>query len=237
MTAVSVVMPTLNEERRVARALRSAREALGPDVELVVADGGSRDGTRRRAAELARVLTAGPGRGAQLNAGARAASGRVLVFLHADTRLPPDAGAELRRALGRPGVVAGCFRFAVDPPAPVLSRWHLLEAGVRFRTRLFRTATGDQAIFATRRAYRAAGGAPDWKLFEDVELVRRLREVGRFVPLEAPAPTSRRRWEAEGFWRTVATHWLLRAGYLIGVPPDRLARWYGSEARLLTSRW
>lgn len=226
MTEFSVVVPTLDEEDRVEGALRSARGALGPDAELVVVDGGSADDTRRRASRLARVLEAGPGRGAQLDAGARAAEGRVLVFLHADSRLPAGAGPAIRRALEGPGAVAGCFRFALEPPAPRLSRWSLLEAGVRLRTRLFRTATGDQTLFATRAAYRAAGGAPHWELFEDVELVRRLREVGRFVPLALEAPTSRRRWEREGFWRTVAVHLLLRLGYRLGVPPSRLARRY-----------
>lgn len=226
MTEFSVVVPTLDEEDRVEGALRSARRALGPDAELLVVDGGSGDETRRRAGRRARVLEAGPGRGAQLDAGARAARGRILIFLHADSRLPTGAVPAIRRALGRPGAVAGCFRFALEPPGPRLSRWTLLEAGVRLRTRLFRTATGDQTIFATRAAYREAGGAPDWELFEDVELVRRLRQVGRFVPLGIEAPTSRRRWEREGFWRTVAAHLLLRLGYRLGVSPSRLARRY-----------
>lgn len=226
MTEFSVVVPTLDEEDRVAGALASARRALGSEAELLVVDGGSRDATRPRAARRARVLAAGPGRGAQLDAGARASRGRVVVFLHADSRLPPDAADAIRGALDRPDAVAGCFRFALDPPAPPLSRWALLEAAVSLRTRLLRTATGDQTIFASREAYLAAGGAPHWKLFEDVELVRRLRDVGRFVPLATPAPTSRRRWERTGFWRTVARHLLLRAGYRLGVPPDRLARHY-----------
>lgn len=226
MVEFSVVVPTLDEQDRVGAALRSAREALGSDAELVVVDGGSRDGTRRQAAERARVIRAGPCRGAQIDVGVRATEGRILVFLHADTRLPAGADTAIRTALDRPDAVAGCFRFAVDPPAPGRSRWSLLEAGVRLRTRLFRTATGDQAVFATRSAYEAAGGAPHWSLFEDVELVRRLRQVGRFVPLSAPAPTSRRRWERDGFWTTVATHGLLRLAYRLGVPPERLARWY-----------
>lgn len=226
MTEFSVVVPTLNEEDRVEGALASARRALGPDAELLVVDGGSRDATGRRAARWARVLTAGPGRGAQLDAGARSARGRVLIFLHADSRLPPGAAGAIRRALDRPRAVAGCFRFALAPPAPPFSRWALLEAAVRLRTRVFRTATGDQTIFAIREAYRAAGGAPHWELFEDVELVRRLRAEGRFVPLETEAPTSRRRWQRTGFWRTVVRHLLLRLGYRLGVSPERLARHY-----------
>lgn len=226
MPEISVIVPALDEEEHVVGALRSARTALGSRAELLVVDGGSSDRTRERAAPLARVLRAGSCRGEQLDTGARAARGRILVFLHADTRLAPDAGHALRRALARPGAVGGCFRFAVDPPSGTFSRWRLLEASVRFRTRWFRTATGDQVLFALRDAYREAGGFPSWPLFEDVELVRRLRRVGGFVRADAPAHTSRRRWETRGFWRTVATHVLLRVAYAAGVSPQRLARLY-----------
>lgn len=226
MTEISVIVPTLDEEDRVAGALRSARAAFGPDAELLVVDGGSSDRTRRRASGTARVLRAGRCRGEQLDVGARAAGGRILVFLHADTRLAPDAGEALREALGRPGAVGGCFRFAVDPPAPPFSRWRALEAAVRLRTRWFRTATGDQVLFARRDAYREAGGFPPWRLFEDVEMARRLRRVGRFVPADATARTSRRRWERQGFWRTVLTHLGLRAAFAVGADPERLADLY-----------
>lgn len=226
MTEFSVVVPALDEAERIGGALRSARRALGRQAELIVVDGGSRDGTRRRAARRARVIEAGPCRGAQLDVGARASRGDVVVFLHADTRLPDDAAAAIRGALDRRDAVAGCFRFSLHPPAPAWSRWALLEAGVRLRTRLLRSATGDQTIFSVRRAYEASGGAPHWGLFEDVELVRRLRRVGRFVPLDARTPTSRRRWERNGFWSTVGLHALLRLAYRLGVPPGRLDRWY-----------
>lgn len=226
MTEISVIVPALDEERQVTGALRSARTAFGAAAELLVVDGGSTDRTRERAASLARVLRTGPCRGEQLDTGARAARGRILVFLHADTRLTADAGSALRTALARPGAVGGCFRFAVDPPAEPLSRWSLLEAAVRFRTRWLGTATGDQALFVRREAYRRVGGFPPWPLFEDVELVRRLRRIGRFVPAEAPVRTSRRRWEARGFWRTVATHLALRTAFGLGIGPERLAELY-----------
>lgn len=226
MPDVSVVVPALDEEDLVVGALRSARAALGRSAELVVVDGGSTDRTRERATPLARVLRSEPCRGRQLDVGARAARGRVLLFLHADTRLPAGAGEALRRALARPDAAGGCFRFAVQPPAPLLSRWRLLETAVALRTRWLRTATGDQALFARRDAYRRAGGFPPWPLFEDVELVRRLRRVGRFVRADAPARTSRRRWERRGFWRTVLTHWGLRAAFAAGASPERLAELY-----------
>lgn len=226
MTEVSVVVPTLNEADRIREALRSARRAFGRDAELVVVDGGSVDGTREQATGMARVLEAGPGRGHQLDAGGRAARGRVLVFLHADTRLEPGSGQEVRRALARPGVVGGCFRFTVDGPARSQGRYRILEAGVRLRTRLFRTATGDQAIFCTRRAFLDAGGVPRQPLFEDVEFVRRLRRLGDFRPIAARARTSPRRWEERGFWTTVALHWALRGAHALGADPARLWRWY-----------
>lgn len=230
---ISVIVPTLDEEDRIEGALRSARRAFGDDVELLVVDGGSTDATRSRAEPMARVLEADAGRGTQLDAGARAARGQVLVFLHADTRLPAGAGAPLRSLLAEPGVAGGCFRFAVHPRPRGLDRWRLLEIGVRLRTRLFRTATGDQVLFTTRRAYREAGGFPPWPLFEDVELVRRLRRVGRFRILAVTAATSRRRWRSAGFWRTVAAHWALRIAFALGVDPHRLGGWYD---RLTTGR-
>lgn len=223
---ISVVVPTLDEEDRIEGALRSARDAVGDGAELLVVDGGSSDATRERAAPLARVVRSEPGRGRQLHEGARAARGDVLVFLHADTRLPRASAPLLRAALDRRGTAGGCFRFGLRPPSPAVSRWRLLELGVRARTRLFGTATGDQALFASREAYRASGGYPDWPLFEDVELVRRLKRVGRFRVVPTVARTSRRRWERAGFWRTVATHWALRLAFSAGVAPGRLARWY-----------
>lgn len=224
---ISVVVPTLDEEDHVGPALRSARRAFGPDAELVVVDGGSSDRTRQRARGAADVvLRARPCRGRQLNAGAREARGAVLVFLHADTRLEPESASVVRGVLSEPGVVGGCFRFGVDPPPGPLSRWAVLEAGVRMRTRLFRTATGDQAIFTTRKAFDRAGGFPAYPLFEDVVFVRRLRRLGRFRPVAATARTSRRRWESEGFWTTVGRHWALRGAFALGVPPERLAEWY-----------
>lgn len=227
----SVVVPTLDEEGWIERCLRAASAALGTDAEILVVDGGSRDRTRELAARHARVLDTGPVRGRQLNMGARASRGRVLLFLHADTLLQPGAGEAVRRALSEEGAVGGCFRFALTPSPGSFGRYRALEAAVRLRTRIFRTATGDQAIFATRDAFEAAGGFPDEPLFEDVTLVRRLKGLGRFVPLSAPVLTSRRRWEEAGFWKTVVRHWVLRAAHAAGVAPRRLARWYGDGIR------
>lgn len=210
--------------------LRAARRALGEDAELLVVDGGSTDRTVELAGASARVLHDAGGRGPQLNAGAEAATGRVLVFLHADTHLDPRSGAEILRALRR-GAGAGCHTFGVDPPPGGLDRYRVLETAVNLRTRLFGTATGDQAIFATRDAFDRAGGFPDHPLFEDVVLVRRLRELTRFRVIPAVARTSRRRWERHGFFTTVATHLGLRLAWWLRVPPERLARWYLERQR------
>lgn len=230
MTDFTAVVPTLNEEARITDTLRASRRALG-DAELIVVDGGSTDRTVERALELARVIHHDGGRGPQLNAGADVAAGRVLVFVHADTRLPPRSGEAILRAVRR-GAGAGCHSFGVTPPPGRLDRYRLLEAAVNLRSRIFRTATGDQAIFATRAAFERAGGYPDYPLFEDVALVRRLREVTTFRILPEVARTSRRRWEGEGFLATVATHLGLRIGWWLRIDPGRLARWYGREPPL-----
>lgn len=174
-----------------------------------------------------------------MNAGAARARGDVLIFLHADTSIEACSGRRIADALSSFGVSGGCHRFRVKPPAARLTRYALLEAGVNLRTRLFRTATGDQAIFARRDRFWEVGGFPDYPLFEDVALVRRLRGVGSFARVDASAHTSRRRWENRGFFRTVALHWILRLAFHFGVRPERLAVWYDrgfSKRRMTTGR-
>lgn len=216
--SISVVIPALDEEASLAAAIRSAHGA----AEVIVVDGGSRDRTAAVAeAEGARVLSSAPGRGAQLDLGARAARGGWLVFLHADTRLEPG-WAEALRALG-PEVLGGAFRLGIDSPR--LS-YRAIEAMVRARVRLLRLPYGDQAIFARRESYAAAGGFPHVPLMEDVAFVRRLGALG---PLAFPAVrawTSPRRWEERGVVAGTARNWLLITLYALGQPPERLARLY-----------
>jgi rSAM/selenodomain-associated transferase 2 len=223
---VSVIIPTLDEADSIQAALSSAFDAFGETVDLIVADGGSLDDTVALASRLARVVSAPRGRGTQLNAGAHLARGQIFVFLHADTILDSVAGARIREALRHPGTVGGCCRFAVDPSPELGFRYRLLEWGVNLRTRIFRTATGDQAIFSSRSAFERVGGFPEEPLFEDIAFVRSLRRLGRFQPVDAAARTSGRRWQRRGFVRTVVAHWLLRAAYAARVPPSTLARWY-----------
>lgn len=224
--SLSVVVPTLNEADWIDATLECARSALGPGAELVVVDGGSVDDTRERARRRARVLETEAGRGRQLNRGVREARGDVLVFLHADTRLAEGAREAILGAVAD-GADVGCHRFGVHPPPDGLDRWGLLEAAVNLRSRLFRTATGDQAIFAVRPLVERVGGFREEPLFEDISFVRSARRAGgRFRLLPVPARTSRRRWEATGFLTTVLLHLGLRLGHALRVPPRRLARWY-----------
>ncbi len=228
----SVIVPTLDEEARLAETLRRAKSALGAEAEIIVVDGGSRDRTVALAADHGRVLSTRRNRGAQLAAGARAANGEILVFVHADTWLP-DGGATAIRAAVRAGAEAGCFRFALDPHARG-RRYRLLEWGVNWRTRRLHTATGDQALFATRDAYEACGGFRNLPLFEDVTFVRAVRRVARFRLLPLAARTSSRRWEA-GFLRTVVKHWALRAAFVAGADPRRLRRYHERPAGITES--
>jgi rSAM/selenodomain-associated transferase 2 len=217
---VSVVIPTLDEEDYIAAAIRSVRGC----AEVLVVDGGSSDGTRdRAAAEGARVLVSPPGRGQQLDLGAREARGEWILFLHADTRLE-EGWAEAIAGLGK-HVVGGAFRFAVDSPRTVY-RW--VEKTVDLRCRLFSLPFGDQAIFARRHVYGMVGGFPPFPLMEDLHFVRRLSRAGPMALLRTRAFTSARRWERHGVVATAARNLWLLGMYAAGRAPERLARLYGA---------
>ena len=175
MVEVSVIIPALNEAGTLPRTLEALR-AADPGLQVIVVDGGSTDGT----GDLARtfpdvtVLASRKGRGCQMNAGAAEASGGILWFLHADTRVTPDGIREMRDRMRDPSVVWGAFRFAVDSPR---TRYRWLERGVGLRAGLLGLPYGDQALFVRREAFRRLGGFPDWPLMEDVAMVRRLRRA------------------------------------------------------------
>jgi len=226
---ISIIIPTLNEEASIARAIGSCREA-GP-CEVIVVDGGSRD----RTAEIARgradaVITAPRGRAAQMNAGAAVSRGEVLLFLHADTRLPGGSVPAVLGALQDASVIGGAFRvrLAASPGAGRYVRAALGITGrmIGARGAVSRSYSGDQAIFLRAEAFRAVGGYPEIPLMEDVELSRRMRRAGRTVLLPLRVGTSGRRWEAWGPLRTVLLMWRLRIGYLFGRTPSRCAEAY-----------
>jgi len=220
---ISIIIPALNEAECIGQTVAGL---IGhPGVEVIVADGGSEDRTVPLAtAAGATVILAPPGRGSQQNAGARAAQGRVLLFLHADTRLPDGFATQIREALGRPGIVAGAFRFAVDAAG---WRFRLLEYCTNWRADRLGLPYGDQALFLPAARFQAMGGFREIALLEDIELVRRLRKMGRIALLATPALTSPRRWHRLGWVRTTIINQMILLGFFCGLDPDRLARWYG----------
>jgi rSAM/selenodomain-associated transferase 2 len=225
---ISVVVPALNEIADLPATIDRLGALEPRPVEVIVADGGSTDGTRawlgERADAWLRAIDAARGRGNQMNAGAGVASGDALMFLHADAELPRDALARVARALGDDRVVGGAFtiRFArrADSPRsmPVIAR------GINARTWATRTATGDQAIFVRRDAFERLGGFRAWPLFEDVDLVTRMKAEGRFRILAGPVTVSDRRYATFGPWRTAALMWRLRLRYWRGASPEELKR-------------
>jgi rSAM/selenodomain-associated transferase 2 len=221
---LSIIVPALREAANLARLLPALR-AAAPGAEIIVADAGSDEGTREVAMRVAgvTVLTCERGRARQMNAGARAARGDTLLFLHADTVLPDGFEASITRALTEPGVVAGRFDVRLDNP-----RWpfRMIESLMNLRSRWSGISTGDQALFVRRDVFEALGGFPDIPLMEDIELTRRLKRRGRQAALRERVTTSARKWEREGVARTIGLMWTLRLLYACGVSPARLHRWY-----------
>jgi rSAM/selenodomain-associated transferase 2 len=227
MSKLSIIMPVLNEGEGIAAALDALAVLRALGTEVMVVDGGSRDATIQRARLRAdRVIAAPRGRGLQMNAGADKASGDVLLFLHADTRLPADADHVVLNGLERSGRVWGRFDAEIEGQSPLLV---VIAWLMNLRSRLTGIATGDQAMFVRRDAFQAAGGFAAIPLMEDVELCKRLRRVSRPLCLRERVVTSGRRWEKDGVVNTVVLMWRLRLAYFLGADPKALARRYGYE--------
>jgi len=219
---LSIIVPTLDEARDIVERLEALQRLRAHGHEVIVADGGSRDGTPDLARPLAdRVVLAPRGRASQMNAAARQASGSALLFLHADTRLPPEADSAVRAALA--ARTWGRFDVRIEARHPLL---RVVALMMNLRSRLTGIATGDQAIFVRRDTFEALGGYAEIPLMEDVELTRRLRRAGRPACLRARVSTSGRRWESRGVLRTIVLMWRLRLAYFFGADPARLADRY-----------
>lgn len=218
-----IVIPTLNEAAGVACALESLAPLRARGHEVIVADGGSEDGTRELAKPLAdRVIAAPRGRARQMNAGAAAATGDALLFLHADTRLPPRADETVIAALQNHAW--GRFDVAIEGSSPLLP---VIAFFMNARSRLTGIATGDHAIFVRRAAF---AGFPEIALMEDVAFSKAMKRCSAPACLRAKAATSGRRWERHGVLRTVLLMWRLRLAYFLGAAPDELARRYANKA-------
>lgn len=224
---ISVIIPTLNESSTIARTL-TRTVALGFD-EIVVSDGGSTDPTipmiQACCARIpaVRLVMAPAGRARQLNEGVKACRGDVLLFLHADTELPPTARTVIESTLENTRCVGGRFDVRFDHS----SRWGVVISWfMNRRSRLTGIATGDQAIFVRREIFEQMGGFPDIPLMEDIEFSRRLKRLGPTAALTDRVTTSFRRWEKNGPLRTILLMWTLRFLYWLGVNPTRLNQWY-----------
>jgi rSAM/selenodomain-associated transferase 2 len=222
---IAIVIPTLNEEDKIAETIRHTAD-LGFD-EIVVVDGGSSDQTRTmvESLSLARFVTSPPGRASQLNAGAKACRGDILVFLHADTLLPVTARRAIESALADPIVGGGRFDVQFDSA----TMWGtVISAFMNLRSRLTKISTGDQALFVRRDVFERLGGFAEIPLMEDVEFSVRLNRAGATAALRETVTTSFRRWEQLGPLRTILLMWGLRFLYWAGVSPHRLQRFYAA---------
>lgn len=219
---IAVIIPALNEEERLPDTLAALQSRS--NCEVVVVDGGSSDNTVALARTAGCRTIVGPrGRGAQMNVGVAGTTGDLLLFLHADTRLPEGYAELIVRTLGRPEVALGAFSLAINSTMRSLA---VLAWLANRRSRLFGLPYGDQGLFTTRRRFVAVGGFPEIEIMEDFVLVRRMRRLGRIVTLADRATTSDRRWRNLGIVRTTLINQLIVCGYAAGVPPTRLAGWY-----------
>ena len=222
--SLSIIIPTLNEAENIPALLDSLQPQRQRGVEVVVVDGGSTDNTAALARNHAdQVITSPPGRARQMNAGAAAARGEILCFLHADTRLPENADGLIIDGLTRSRRSWGRFDVRITGSHPLL---RLIAHMMNWRSRLTGIATGDQGLFVTRSLFEAAGHFPEIALMEDIAFSRQLKNFGAPLCIAHKLSASGRRWEKHGVWRTMVLMWRLRFAYWLGADPDKLALRY-----------
>lgn len=231
--SVSIIIPVLNEAATIQAGLSNLQlrqtTETADTIEVIVVDGGSQDETVTLATALgAKVIISASGRANQMNAGAKLATGEILLFLHIDTCLPDEFVPLLQQTLAQPETIAGAFELRIAGEKPAL---RLVEWGVKWRSRLFQLPYGDQAIFLKATTFHQLGGFPELPIMEDFEFVRRLRAKGRIAIAPANVITSGRRWENLGVLKTTLINQLAIAAYFVGISPERIARWYRTTHR------
>jgi rSAM/selenodomain-associated transferase 2/rSAM/selenodomain-associated transferase 1 len=232
---LSIIIPTLNEADIIRETVAGIRQ--NKRTEIIVVDGGSQDGTADIAESLgAKVLRTSPSKAAQMNAGAAIAGGGLLLFLHADTRLPENFEECVLAAASQDGFCAGAFSLAIESQSKSL---RLIEQIANWRSRFLQLPYGDQALFVSRGLFQEVGGYPDYPIMEDFELIRRLKQKGKITILAQSVRTSPRRWQNLGIFRTWLLNQLIIVAYFLGISPRRLAQWYRrgeGHSNLLTYR-
>lgn len=224
MTSISIIIPVLNEVSTIAQTILTAQTAK--DVEIIVVDGGSNDGTVELLQSLnVQFISSIPGRAIQMNCGAKAARGDILLFLHGDTLLPSDFNRLLPEVLLKPKIIAGSFELGIRGTNRNL---RIVERMVNWRSRYLQMPYGDQAIFLPAKIFEEIGGFPEIPIMEDFELVRQLRKRGRIAIVSRPVLTSGRRWQKLGIFKTTLINQVVIIAYLLGVSPKILAKWYRS---------
>lgn len=224
--SISIIIPTLNEESLIGETVR--RAAIGAS-EVIVADGGSSDRTVALAREAgARTLIIPHGRASQMNAAALAATGSVLLFLHADTHLPEHYAPYVLKALLQPRATAGAFALGINAPGFGI---RIIETSANLRSRLLQLPYGDQALFLRREIFLTLGGYANLPVMEDFEFIQRLKRRGRVTTLDRQVTTSPRRWLALGAWRTTLINQIMITRYYMGTSPARLASFYRAQTK------
>ncbi|NER01698.1 MAG: glycosyltransferase family 2 protein [Okeania sp. SIO3C4] len=227
MTNISIIIPVLNEVNTITQTISTAQTAKDKDIEIIVVDGGSNDGTIELIKCLnIQIISSVPGRATQMNCGAKIATGKILLFLHGDTLLPSNFDRMLEDILVKPKIIAGAFELSIRGTTKGL---RIVERMVNWRSRYLQMPYGDQGIFLPAKIFQEIGGFPEIPIMEDFELIRRLKKRGQIAIVPTPVFTSGRRWQKLGILKTTLINQIVIIAYLLGVSPQRLARWYRSH--------
>jgi rSAM/selenodomain-associated transferase 2 len=226
MSKISIIIPVLNEAIQIQKNLFKLLKET--DIEIIVVDGGSQDRTVNLVKELGIkvIIASQAGRANQMNSGAAAATGDILLFVHIDTQLPIAYPEIIKQTLMQPQIIAGAFELAIESPQKSL---RLVEKMVNLRSRFFSLPYGDQAIFLKASVFNEIGGFANLPIMEDFELVQRLKKKGKIALAPAKVITSGRRWQKLGVVKTTLINQLIILGYYLGISPTKLARFYGRK--------